>query len=75
MVIPEHISFTNWAHSLLIDFPHEDINVYAEGTDWKEWGDMLAQCDIFTSAGAPGTEKYADWQSWAKAVFYCMANY
>lgn len=74
MMQPIMTTFDAWAASLVIDFPTSNIPRYVKGSDWKIWGNMLAQENIFSENGVPGTQSYSDPMIWAKAVFKQMAN-
>lgn len=74
MTLPDYITLTNWAHTLVVDFPKDNIPFLKDENNWKEWGNMLIQENSFSRNAAPGTQNYSDWQSWAKAVFYAMAG-
>ena len=75
MMIPKSTSFTNWAQSLLIDFPRDNVPILKREEDWKSFGDMLAQENSFSRAGAPGTSVYSDKWVWAMDLFRAMANF
>lgn len=75
MVQPRFISLANWAASLVIDFPDDDIPLLYNEKDWKNWGNFLVQCTNFASNGAPGATFYKEWQPWAMDVFKVMANF
>jgi len=75
MMIPRFTTLKQWAHSLVIDFPSDNIPILRNEEDWKGWGNMLIQENSFSSAGAPGTQNYSNWVEWAKDVFHTMANF
>lgn len=74
MILPIGISLKDWAASLVIDFPTDNIPLLYEDADWKQWGDLLIQENSFSEADAPGTALFKEWNPWADAVFYAMAN-
>lgn len=74
VIIPRDISILQFAHSLIVDFPDDDIPILEDEKDWKEWGDYLIQCDSFAKNGSPSTQGFDDQQSWMSAVFSTMAN-
>lgn len=75
MIIPtDTTTLQEWIYSLPVDFPDDNIPVL-HGDNWREFGDNLAQEDSFEENGCPVTSGFDDWRSWAKAVFYTMANY
>lgn len=75
MIIPKSTTFTNWAQSLLIDFPRDNIPILKNEDAWKEFGDLLVQSNSFSRAGAPGTSFYSDKWTWAMDIFRAMANF
>lgn len=75
ITLPQRITLTNWAAALEIDFPEDNVPALSDEENWKEWGNLLVQENSFTRNGAPGTSGYSDWESWARAVYYTMANF
>jgi hypothetical protein len=75
MMIPKSASFKDWAQSLLIDFPRDNIPILKNEESWKEFGDALVQENSFSRAGAPGTAFYQDKWIWAMDLFRAMANF
>lgn len=75
MIIPVNVSLTDWASSLIIDFPDSSIPALKSEEDWKGWGNTLVERNVFAENGAPSTHHFSDWQSWAKMVFFTMANF
>lgn len=71
---PDQSTLEDWASSLVIDFPTDDIPSVWSG-DWRSFGNALAQCDSFLKAGAPGTFSFNEWKPWAMAVFQTMVNF
>lgn len=74
MILPIETTLRNWADSLFIDFPNDDIPILITEDNWKEWGNQLIQADSFFDNNAPSTDVYNDWQQWANHVFYVMNN-
>ncbi len=74
MIQPIRIDLNKWASSLVVDFPNDNIPIL-KNDDWKTWGNDLIQENSFYVNSAPSTFGYPDWNSWAKAVFYTMANF
>lgn len=74
MMIPNFVSLKNWSHSLIIDFPSDNIPVLMDEENWKTWGNHLIQENSFSKNGAPSTKNYPDWKSWAKDIFKVMVN-
>lgn len=75
MIQPYNIDLEDWAASLIIDFPVDQIPILYQKGDWKEWGNQVILCDTFYQAGAPGTLDYIDWLSWAQDVYLAMLDY
>jgi hypothetical protein len=75
MVIPLDITLKNWAASLVIDFPDDNVPLLYNENNWRTWGNFLVQENSFSSNFAPMTEGFRDWKHWAQAVFYTMANF
>ena len=74
MVMPEFMTLTNWAMSLIIDFPEDNIPLLTDESRWHEWGDNLVQEESFIHNNAPGTRYYKDWNEWADEVYFVMSN-
>jgi len=74
MVLPEGISLTLWANSLIIDFPYDNVPNLSSESQWQEWGDELANCQNFIDNDIPSTFNYRDWKSWAYDVYFLMCN-
>lgn len=75
MMIPRFTSLKDWANSLVIDFPDDDIPLLRHEDDWKSWGNFLIQEDSFADNAAPTTDTFKDWKSWADRVFLTMTNF
>jgi hypothetical protein len=74
MTLPKDIPLLLWAASLIVDFPTDNIGILKDESKWREWGNFLVQEVSFANNGAPATHAYSDWQTWAQAVFKCMAS-
>ena len=74
MILPIAINLKNWANSLIVDFPNDNIPILTQEENWKQWGDRLVQSRSFINNNAPSTGLYDDWQSWANHVFFVMNN-
>jgi hypothetical protein len=72
MMFPLRTTIKIWADSLIIDYPRDNIPLLTNDKNWREWGNILVQENQFCGNGAPGTNAYQDWLSWAVAVFYVM---
>lgn len=75
MILPLRISLKNWAASLIIDFPDDNIPLLKSDKDWHSWGRFLIQENTFVNNGAPDPSDYDDWQAWAIELFKTMANF
>lgn len=75
MMIPNDATLSDWAASLIIDFPQDNVPVLRDEKEWKLWGNLLIEENSFAINGAPGTSEYTDWKSWAREVFYSMNNF
>ena len=74
MMLPNFAPLSVWADSLFIDFPNDNIPRLENEDDWKRWGNFLVQENSFVNNGAPGTQLYSEWKTWAEAVFKVMAS-
>jgi len=74
MILPEFISLQDWAASLIIDFPDENIPFLSDEKNWKEWGSYLIYLDSFQENEAPDPFNYNDWRDWARQVYFTMNN-
>jgi len=73
MIIPQYISLEDWAASLLIDFPDENVPILYNKEEWKDWGNDVIDSPLFSQLNVPRTELYDNWQDWAN-VFYLSAG-
>lgn len=74
MILPIGVNLRNWANSLFVDFPNDNIPILTQEANWKEWGNQLVQSESFFRNNAPFTDLYDDWEPWANHVFYVMNN-
>jgi len=70
MVQPNMISLMDWAASLQIDFPNDDIPLLEREDAWFEWGDKLKMSDSFQNI--PSTYGYNNYQDWMNEVYYII---
>ena len=75
MMIPLNVSFMDWAHSLIVDFPTDNVPSLTNEDDWQLWGTLLIESQSFASNGAPSTYGYSDKFAWARDLFSTMNNY
>lgn len=74
MMLPVLVDLKTWAASLIIDFPTDNIPILSDEKKWKEWGNALVQETTFAENGAPETDQFNDWRTWAQFLFKQMAN-
>lgn len=74
MIMPLHIEFPLWAHSLVVDFPTDNIPDFIDGHDWRLWGDAVAEQKSFAESGAPGTHGFKEPLEWAMAIYFVMMD-
>lgn len=74
-MLPKYVKIEEWAASLLIDFPNDDIPILQDEKDWKDWGNRLVEIPTFLNSGAPSTVHFDDSQKWMDAVYFTMSNY
>lgn len=72
MIMPIMIPLLEWANSLLIDFPDDNLPILEKEEDWKEWGENLKLSDNFSNI--PTTYGYDNFNDWAYEVYYIMEN-
>jgi hypothetical protein len=75
MVIPLYVTLKEWAASLVIDFPDDNIPLLYNEVNWKTWGNFLVDSTSFADNFSPATSGFLDWKHWAQAVFLTMANF
>jgi hypothetical protein len=73
-MIPEFTTLTDWAASLVVDFPLDNIPFLKDESVWKEWGNTLIRENSFAENGAPGTGDYSSWKPWAVDIYKVMLN-
>jgi len=69
MILPGYSNLRDWADSLLIDFPNENLPILYTEDMWKDWGNTIVFSPIFESLNAPKTDLYDRWQDWANDLF------
>lgn len=74
MMLPVLVDLKTWAASLIIDFPTDNIPILLDEKDWKRWGNLLILENTFSVNGAPETDQFNDWRTWAQYLFRQMAN-
>lgn len=74
MMIPKHTTLANWAASLIIDFPDDDVPQLEDESKWREWGDSLVLSPTFAVNNSPDTKYFKDWEQWAQRVFDNLSN-
>ena len=84
MVYPEYISFEDWAASLFVDYPGENLPIPPKDEkEWEDWGAIVANTGAFSKAASPsptsmnGSNKvsaFSSWQEWAKVAYIAMIN-
>lgn len=75
MMVPDNATFYDWAHSLIIDFPGDDIPTLTDENEWQLWGNLLVEQDSFAIDGAPSTFAYEDKWQWARDIYSAMTNF
>ncbi len=74
MMKPLFSDVKDWAASLVIDFPNDNIPRLERNSDWKEWGNSLVGENSFSTSGAPGTHNYSSPRPWMIDVYKVMLN-
>lgn len=69
IVLPVGIDVLDWAASLVIDFPRDDVPRLDDPSAWQQWAERLLQSPSFLLAPRP--DAFSDWRSWAESV--CLA--
>jgi len=81
MVFPEYISLTDWAASLIVDYPSSYLPVLQSEDKWQEWGAIVAGTGVFRRNRVPspfsiykGNRKddFKDWKEWARVVYLLL---
>lgn len=75
MILPKYITLKNFAASLVIDFPNDNVSILQSDKDWKKFGALLIQENSFSNNGAPGPGLYKNPDKWAVALFNSMASF
>jgi len=74
MVLPEMISFVEWAATLQVDFPNGNVPIIDDESEWQDWADRLLQTSPFDSAVVPDPSGFDDWRQWARWFVDVMNN-
>lgn len=69
MIIPIGIGLTDWAASLLIDYPDDNLPILYTEEEWKDWGDTVIGAPSFDRLNAPPPGLYDNWHDWAMALY------
>ena len=75
MILPKGITLKNFAASLIIDFPNDNIPILTDEKKWKKWGSLVVQETTFANNGAPGPGRFKDATQWTQALFKTMASF
>ena len=70
MIIPEYIDMLDWANSLFIDFPDQDIPALLDVNEWKPWAEEIRLCPKFSEV--PSTWGYSEFKDWAMDFYMIM---
>lgn len=65
MVLPELMSFLDWADNLQIEFPKGNIPRIDDENDWQDWAEALLQIDELDNYNIPTPFQFNDWREWA----------
>lgn len=69
IALPVHISFFNWASTLLIDFSTQEIPIPpTDENDWQPWAERVFARGVFSNDAIPDPRFFQDWRSWAMRV-------
>ena len=80
LVMPEYITFNNWACSLLTTYSRYNIPLLLDENDWKKWAEDLLAVPPFRGKNIPSpsslttsaNENDQEWQPWARAFYLCV---
>jgi hypothetical protein len=75
VIIPLEISLKDWAASLVIDFPDDNIPILTDENDWKNWGCLVVEQTSFADNGAPSPILFDEVNKWTMAMFNSMVNF
>jgi hypothetical protein len=71
---PINTTLQEWAQSLIVDFPYDNVPILLEDTEWKEWGNFLGAELTFADNAIPPTDTYTTWDTWANDVYLCLSQ-
>lgn len=66
VTLPIGMDVLDWAATLALDFPRDDVPRLDDPSAWRQWAERLLQSPSFFNAPRP--DAYRDWQGWAEAV-------
>ncbi len=64
-IIPQNITFVEWANQLRNSFPNENIPIVNKENDWRGFMAMLSSNRCFEDKYLPYVVGYSDWRQWA----------
>lgn len=74
MMQPINTTLQEWAQSLIVDFPYDNVPILLEDAEWKEWGNFLGTELTFADNTIPQTDTYDTWDIWANDVYLCLSQ-
>jgi hypothetical protein len=75
MIVPKDVTMKQFAASLVVSFPTDNIPFLDKEENWKQWGNRLIQEQSFADNGAPSTDGFSNKLIWAQALFKTMASF
>ncbi len=74
MILPIGVSLQNFAGSLVVDYPNDNIPILHKDKDWRTFGSFVAQETTFGNNGAPGPGRFSNPSEWTQALFKAMES-
>lgn len=69
MINPKRIPLQEWAHSLLVDYPEQNLPQLQSDNVWREWAAEVIKSPLFSNPSIPNPYAIDDWKEWAALVY------
>jgi len=69
MINQSVINPSEWANSLIVDYPSQNIIILRDEEKWQSWAAELTKSSIFSNSSIPNPHSFVEWRDWAKNVY------
>jgi hypothetical protein len=69
MINPSLVGLKEWADSLIVDYPDQNVPILLFEMDWQRWASELIKSSIFSNSSIPNPHNLIEWREWARWVY------